>query len=982
MVMSPTMYCDASDSWMLPNKWHRIAIAAAGMYIEILLASAAIFLWTSSSPGLFRNLCLNVFFISTVTTVIFNANPLIRFDGYYILADWLEIPNLREKASKLLQRWFAWSMGKQLPPDPALPRRRQGWFVIFAVASAIYRWFVVSGIFMTLYASFKPYRLQSIGVTWAVLSMGMLIGMTVVTAWRTIKTPTQQPVKHRRRWITIGSAICLLLLILYLPVPFVVSAPFIVHRVGSMSMFAPGQGVVSRIHAVPGTQAVRLTMDDAPGKVIRSKVTQFSREAEVFAPPGLSLNDPLNWLYCHGRWIADAPWECQDDIQRLQTLATDSALPAHQNIIAKVERLLLLCAAIILLVPAGCRSVNPRAPKEFSGQVDPTATHATSKTEQTETVGSSSADAVDAKPQADTEIQNVSLSQTADESVETAEILDETQDAAITTAVDTVILDTSTVTLSISDAVREALLNTQVFRSAGTYRATSNPLLQNPQGVSTIYDTRIARTGVLFGQRSVSAARSEFDPVLGVNSNWNRDQQVQNNRFLSGGLLPGSTLESDTAAFTMRADQRLLSGGSVAVVQDWNYDQNNVTGRLFQSAYIGQLRAEVRQPLLAGAGRQYTKVAGPVSDSLVGVTGVQQGMLIAAINEKMSELDAHQALDAMIREVEFQYWQYRAAWEQEQNMQQHLDDVRTAAEMIRDRAKVGGPGGGQSWVARFDDIVLTTEIEQEDARANLLNHESNLKRLVGWQLTKDSLITPVSRPSEAPLVSDEQSCFFEATMYRPELQRSKAQIQSLTLQRDAARGLRKPRLDFVGNYHLNGFGDHLVASSSFDGKTLAGFNDATAALLRGNQAGWQLGFQFQYPVGSRLAKTQQANLEFQIARANAILKEQKTEIMHEIAGSIREIERSQFSVRNHRRRVDAARNRVASMMEEYKVKGTADLLAEVMSAQQLLRQAERSEAQSLAEYMTAQTDLIWRTGKLSETHEIRLADTAKRKQRL
>lgn len=469
-----------------------------------------------------------------------------------------------------------------------------------------------------------------------------------------------------------------------------------------------------------------------------------------------------------------APWECQDDIQCLQTLATDSALPAHQNIISKVERLLLLCAAIMLLAPAGCRSVNRRAPTEFSGRAVSTATHAADKTEQPATVESTSTDAVDAKSQADFEIQMVSLTQDAEESVESKEPLGETQDATVTTAVDTVTVDTSTVALSVSDAVKEALLNNQVFRSAGTYLATSNPLLQNPQGVSTVYDTRIARTGVLFGQ----------------------------------------------------------------------------------------LRAEVRQPLLAGAGPQYTKVAGPVSDSLVGVTGVQQGMLIAAINEKMSELDAHQALDAMIREVEFQYWQYQAAWEQAQNMQQHLDDVRTAAEMIRDRAKVGGPGGGQSWVARFDDIVLTTEIEQEDARANLLNHESNLKRLVGWQLTKDSLITPASRPSEAPLVSDEQSCFFEATMYRPELQRSKAQIQSLTLQRDAARGLRKPRLDFVGNYHLNGFGDHLVASSSFDGKTLAGFNDATAALLRGNQAGWQLGFQFQYPVGSRLARTQQANLEF------------------------------------------------------------------------------------------------------------------------
>ena len=98
LVFSPCLYCDVSDSWMLRNKWKRIMIAAAGMYIEIIISAAAIFLWWYTKPGLLNHLCLNVFFVTTVTTVIFNANPLMRFDGYYIMSDFLEIPNLRPQS--------------------------------------------------------------------------------------------------------------------------------------------------------------------------------------------------------------------------------------------------------------------------------------------------------------------------------------------------------------------------------------------------------------------------------------------------------------------------------------------------------------------------------------------------------------------------------------------------------------------------------------------------------------------------------------------------------------------------------------------------------------------------------------------------------------------------------------------------------------------------------------------------------------------
>ena len=99
LVLTPCLYCNVSDSWMLPSKWHRAAIGAAGIYVEVVLASICTFLWWFSEPGLFHNLCLNVMFISSVSTIIFNANPLLRYDGYYILADLMEIPNLRQKAT-------------------------------------------------------------------------------------------------------------------------------------------------------------------------------------------------------------------------------------------------------------------------------------------------------------------------------------------------------------------------------------------------------------------------------------------------------------------------------------------------------------------------------------------------------------------------------------------------------------------------------------------------------------------------------------------------------------------------------------------------------------------------------------------------------------------------------------------------------------------------------------------------------------------
>ena len=185
LVLTPCLYCNVSDSWMLPNRWHRAAIGAAGMYVELVLASICTFIWWFTEPGPLNYICLNVMFISSVSTVMFNANPLLRYDGYYILSDILEIPNLRQKASTILNRKLGkWCLGLEEPEDPFLPQRRQWLFATYTVASAIYRWVVTLSILYFLNKVFEPYGLKILGQA---IALGALYGLLIQPLWNVYK---------------------------------------------------------------------------------------------------------------------------------------------------------------------------------------------------------------------------------------------------------------------------------------------------------------------------------------------------------------------------------------------------------------------------------------------------------------------------------------------------------------------------------------------------------------------------------------------------------------------------------------------------------------------------------------------------------------------------------------------------------------------------------------------------------------------------
>jgi len=222
MCFSPALYCNVSDAWVLPNKWHRIIISAAGIYVELIIAAIATFVWwyTPTQPFI-NNLALSLMVVCSVSTVIFNANPLMRFDGYYVLADWLEIPNLREKANRYLSNLFSEvCLGIEVPPEEYMATGRKVLFISYAIVSYIYRWVITFSILLLFSSFLKPYKLDVIG---NLLTVAAIASMTIWPAYNLGKSIYRRgrlpDMKRNRVMITSAVGLAVLLFLFLVPVP-------------------------------------------------------------------------------------------------------------------------------------------------------------------------------------------------------------------------------------------------------------------------------------------------------------------------------------------------------------------------------------------------------------------------------------------------------------------------------------------------------------------------------------------------------------------------------------------------------------------------------------------------------------------------------------------------------------------------------------------------------------------------------------------
>ena len=216
LVFVPIPYVDASSSAVFPQRRQRVTVGASGIVAELFLASIAMFIWVSMEPGLSRAAAYNIILIGGVSTLLFNGNPLLRYDGYYILADLLNIPNLAQRSMNyigyLINRY---AFGNRRTEPPYIAPGESFWLLFYGIASFCYRVLIYVAIILFIAGKFF-----GIGVILAVWGVIVLIGLPVYKKiYALLNGPAHQENRSRAILVIVSVMAGLLFLLFLVPFP-------------------------------------------------------------------------------------------------------------------------------------------------------------------------------------------------------------------------------------------------------------------------------------------------------------------------------------------------------------------------------------------------------------------------------------------------------------------------------------------------------------------------------------------------------------------------------------------------------------------------------------------------------------------------------------------------------------------------------------------------------------------------------------------
>ncbi|SLN62586.1 Putative peptide zinc metalloprotease protein YydH [Roseovarius gaetbuli] len=249
LVFMPVPYVDASASIAFQSKWQRALVGAAGILVEIFLASVAMIVWTGAEEGLVRAFAFNVMLIGGISTLLFNGNPLLRFDGYYVLCDLIEIPNLGQRANKylgyLVQRYV---FGSSYAESPVSARNERSWFVFYAIAAYIYRLFITAAIIGVVAT-----RFFFVGIALAAWALFLMLIFPILKGiWFVFTSPTLRRKRGRALGATGIFVAGLATLLLVTPVPHNTLAEGIVLPDSGSYANATADGIVEAVYVSEG----------------------------------------------------------------------------------------------------------------------------------------------------------------------------------------------------------------------------------------------------------------------------------------------------------------------------------------------------------------------------------------------------------------------------------------------------------------------------------------------------------------------------------------------------------------------------------------------------------------------------------------------------------------------------------------------------------------------------------------------------------
>ena len=253
LVFMPIPYVDASAASAFRETRKRVVVGAAGMLVETFIASIALFIWLEAESGIARAVLYDVMLIAGVSTVLFNGNPLLRFDGYYMLADLLQMPNLRQRGEQYLKYLVEGRLFGVRGAEFDAPSRERGWLAVFCVASFVYRTLVMIGIAILVASQYFV-----VGVLLALWVVGASLLWPLYKAVRYLGW-NEKLGRRRGRAVTIsaGAAVVALLVLFALPLPLWTNAQGVTWAPEDALVHVGADGFVRRVAADPGSSVRR-----------------------------------------------------------------------------------------------------------------------------------------------------------------------------------------------------------------------------------------------------------------------------------------------------------------------------------------------------------------------------------------------------------------------------------------------------------------------------------------------------------------------------------------------------------------------------------------------------------------------------------------------------------------------------------------------------------------------------------------------------
>jgi putative peptide zinc metalloprotease protein len=280
LVLVPMPYVDASSASAFADRRKRALVGAAGVIVEMWLASAALLVWLNVEPGLISTLAFDIMFIGGVSTVLFNGNPLLRFDGYYVLADLIAIPNLAQRSQQylgyLLQHY---GFRRQDARSPATTSGERYWLFMYALAASAYRMLITFVII--LFIAGKFFLIGVILAVWAATTQ--LLVPIVRHVVFLVSSPLLQQQRSRAVIVTTGTLIVFLALAFLVPVPLWTRTEGVVWAPQQSEVRMGADAVIVRFLAEPGSivqPGDDLLLTDDP--VLITRVAVLEAELEEF----------------------------------------------------------------------------------------------------------------------------------------------------------------------------------------------------------------------------------------------------------------------------------------------------------------------------------------------------------------------------------------------------------------------------------------------------------------------------------------------------------------------------------------------------------------------------------------------------------------------------------------------------------------------------------------------------------------------------